>query len=147
MSITRQRFLADHCISCTFSNCPLVVSDCTFPSAESPCTPSAFARTTVQLIYNCQTCGLPISSAGLRRVCLSRRCRGFCHDSRLLTGYAQTSRLFWTCALRLTTESAIRPLAIKAVARKTNPTTPLPDHCMTKKCASCDIIVNFRLIL
>ena len=51
-------------------------------------------------------------------------------------------------ALRLTTKSAIHPLAIAAVASKTNPTTPLPDHCMTKKCAYDTIVgLNVRLIV
>ena len=66
----------------------------------------------------------------IRRFRLSRRCCGSCRDFRLATG-----------TLRLADNWIGDPSA------KTKPATPFPDHWMTKKCPTCDKIVNFRPIL
>ena len=76
----------------------------------------------------------------IRRFRLSRQCRGSCLDFRLPTGtlrladYLGRARSDWQ-------------LIIGDPSANYNPTTPFPDYCMTKKCASCDKIVIFWPIL
>ena len=83
----------------------------------------------------------------IRRVRLSWRCRGSWRDLRLPTGalrladYLGRARSDWQLKIGNLQDS------YGSGVKKTNPTTPLPDHCMNKKCASCDQIVNVRPIL